>query len=65
MTRAKPAKAQGGFTLLELLVAGTIFLLVAGTTFALLGTAQKRYQTDSRILTSFQEARLGIRSCAT
>ena len=60
MTRAKPAKAQGGFTLLELLVAATIFLLVAGTTFALLGTAQKRYQTDSRILTSFQEARLGL-----
>ncbi len=60
MNRAACAKAQGGFTLLELLIAASIFLLVAGAIFALLGTAQKRYQTDSRILASFQEARLGL-----
>ena len=37
-----------------------MFLVVAGTAFALLGAAQKRYQTDSQILSSFQEARLGL-----
>ena len=43
------------------LVAGRLLLvLVAGTAFALLGAAQKRYQTDSQILSSFQEARLGL-----
>jgi prepilin-type N-terminal cleavage/methylation domain-containing protein len=60
MKRAERDQTQKGFTLLELLVAASIFLLVAGATFALLGTAQKRYQTDSQILTSFQEARLGL-----
>lgn len=53
-------RRQRGFTLLELLVAAAVFLIVAGATFALLGMAQTRYQTDSRILASFQEARLGI-----
>jgi prepilin-type N-terminal cleavage/methylation domain-containing protein len=51
---------QAGLSLLELLVASAIFLIVAGTAFALLGAAQKRYQTDSQILSSFQEARLGL-----
>jgi len=51
---------QKGSTLLELLVASSVFLIVAGATFALLGMAQQRYQTDSRVLASFQEARLGI-----
>jgi prepilin-type N-terminal cleavage/methylation domain-containing protein len=70
MRRAKSAKQsrvprirrgrQKGFTLLELLIAATVFLIVAGATFALLGMAQQRYQTDSRVLASFQEARLGI-----
>jgi prepilin-type N-terminal cleavage/methylation domain-containing protein len=49
-----------GFTLLELLVAASAFLVVAGAAFALLGAVQKRYQTDSQILSSFQEARLGM-----
>jgi prepilin-type N-terminal cleavage/methylation domain-containing protein len=53
-------RRQAGFSLLELLVAAAIFLIVAGTAFALLGAAQRRYQTDSQILTSFQEARLGL-----
>jgi prepilin-type N-terminal cleavage/methylation domain-containing protein len=53
-------RQQRGFTLLELLVAAAVFLIVAGATFSLLGMAQQRYQTDSRVLASFQEARLGI-----
>jgi prepilin-type N-terminal cleavage/methylation domain-containing protein len=59
----KPARAKtrmNGFTLLELLVAASAFLVVAGAAFALLGAVQKRYQTDSQVLSSFQEARLGM-----
>ena len=51
---------ERGFSLLELVVAATMFVVIAGTAFGLLGAAQKRYQTDSRILSSFQEARLGL-----
>ena len=60
MNRAHTPAKQAGFSLLELLVAAAMFLVVAGTAFALLGAAQKRYQTDSQILSSFQEARLGL-----
>ena len=60
MNRTHTPAKQLGFSLLELLVAAAMFLVVAGTAFALLGAAQKRYQTDSQILSSFQEARLGL-----
>jgi type II secretory pathway pseudopilin PulG len=60
MSRALTPAGLAGFTLLELLVAASMFLIVAGTAFALLGAAQRRYQTDSQILSSFQEARLGL-----
>ena len=52
--------SQLGFSLIELLVALGIFLLVTGAAFTLLSSSQKRYQTDSQMLTSFQEARLGM-----
>jgi prepilin-type N-terminal cleavage/methylation domain-containing protein len=60
MNRVRAAREQSGFSLLELLVAAAMFLVVAGATFTLLGAAQKRYQSDSQILSSFQEARLGL-----
>jgi prepilin-type N-terminal cleavage/methylation domain-containing protein len=60
MSRIRTTVGQSGFSLLELLVAASMFLVVAGTAFTLLGAAQKRYQTDSQILSSFQEARLGL-----
>jgi prepilin-type N-terminal cleavage/methylation domain-containing protein len=59
MKRVRKTK-HSGFTLVELLLSATVFLLVSGAAFALLGMAQKRYQTDSQVLTSFQEARLGL-----
>src|SRR5260370_12750858 len=49
-----------GFTLIELLVALGIFLLVTGAAFTLLGSSQKQYRIESQVLTSFQEARLGL-----
>jgi prepilin-type N-terminal cleavage/methylation domain-containing protein len=49
-----------GFTLIELLTALAVFLMICGTAFTLLATSQQRYQTESQVLTSFQEARLGL-----
>jgi prepilin-type N-terminal cleavage/methylation domain-containing protein len=60
MRRIHGNSRQLGFTLIELLVALGIFLLVTGAAFTLLGSSQKRYQTESQVLTSFQEARLGL-----
>jgi prepilin-type N-terminal cleavage/methylation domain-containing protein len=51
---------QFGFTLIELMVALGIFLLVTGAAFGLLKSSQQRYQTESQILNSFQEARLAL-----
>jgi prepilin-type N-terminal cleavage/methylation domain-containing protein len=51
---------QFGFTLIELMVALGIFLLVTGAAFGLLKSSQQRYQTESQVLTSFQEARLAL-----
>jgi prepilin-type N-terminal cleavage/methylation domain-containing protein len=59
----KPApgfQRQHGFTLIELLTALGIFLIVCGAAFTLLGSSQQRFQTESQVLTSFQEARLGL-----
>jgi|SRR5882762_2582021 prepilin-type N-terminal cleavage/methylation domain-containing protein len=60
MNPARSDKRQPGFTLIELLVALGIFLLITGAAFTLLSSSQQRYQTESQVLTSFQEARLGL-----
>ncbi len=56
MRRARNKGRQYGFTLIELLVALGIFLVVTGAAFTLLSSSQQRYQTESQVLTSFQEA---------
>lgn len=60
MRRLVSTARQSGFTLIELLVAMGIFLLVTGAAFALLSSSQQRFQTDTQVLNSFQEARLGL-----
>ena len=60
MSPVKRPARQSGFTLIELLVALGIFLLITGAAFTLLTTSQQRYQTETQVLTSFQEARLGM-----
>jgi prepilin-type N-terminal cleavage/methylation domain-containing protein len=60
MSRFRAKTEQRGFTLIELLTALGIFLLVCGAAFTLLGSSQKHYQTESQVLSSFQEARLGL-----
>jgi prepilin-type N-terminal cleavage/methylation domain-containing protein len=49
-----------GFTLLELMVAMAIFLVICAAMFSLLELSQKRYNTESQLSGSFQEARLGV-----
>jgi len=60
MKRHGAKDQQLGFTLVELLVALGIFLLIIGAAFTLLSNSQQRYQTESQVLSSFQEARLGL-----
>jgi prepilin-type N-terminal cleavage/methylation domain-containing protein len=60
MSLTPSEKRQLGFTLIELLVALGIFLLITGAAFTLLSSSQKSYQTESQVLTSFQEARLAL-----
>lgn len=51
---------QKGFTLLEVLAATAVFIIVCGAMFSLLNISQKRYQTESQVLDSFQDARLAL-----
>ena len=51
---------ERGFTLVEMLAALGIFLLVTTAAFTLLTSSQKQYQTETQVLNSFQEARLGL-----
>jgi len=60
MKRAQKQNKQTGFTLIELMASVTIFIVISGAIFGLLGTSQKLFRTQSQLLSSFQEARLGM-----
>jgi prepilin-type N-terminal cleavage/methylation domain-containing protein len=60
MKNTQPKGNQRGFTIVELMVSSVVFLVMAGAAFSLLSTSSQRFKTDSQVLTSFQEARLGI-----
>ncbi len=60
MKTGRSATRERGFTLIEMLAALGIFLLVTGAAFSLLTSSQQRYRTESEVLNSFQEARLGL-----
>ena len=60
MKLAHHQERETGFTLLELMASVAIFVVISGAIFSLLGVSQKRSQTESQILSSFQEARLGM-----
>jgi type II secretory pathway pseudopilin PulG len=53
-------RSEKGFSLIEMMIAAVIFILLCSAAFALLSLAQQRYQTESQVLNSFQEARFGL-----
>ena len=60
MKCAQHKREEHGFSLIEMMIAAVIFMLLCGAAFALLSVAQQRYQTESQVLNSFQEARFGL-----
>jgi prepilin-type N-terminal cleavage/methylation domain-containing protein len=60
MTTALTTHNERGFTLIETMVALAMFLVICGAIFKLLNSSQQRFQTDSQVLNSFQDARLGL-----
>jgi type II secretory pathway pseudopilin PulG len=60
MKRAHGQRSEEGFSLIEMMIAAVIFILLCSAAFALLSLAQQRYQTESQVLNSFQEARFGL-----
>lgn len=46
--------------MLEMMVAAAIFMTICGAVLSLLNVSQERYQSDSQVLSSFQEARLAV-----
>jgi prepilin-type N-terminal cleavage/methylation domain-containing protein len=60
MMQTSRGRGERGFTLVEMLVSMGIFLVICGSAFTLLGVSQQRYATESQVMNSFQEARLGL-----
>ena len=60
MSRLHVSRRQQGFTLIELLLSAAIFTLLSGAIFALLVPSQMRFQTESQLVSAFEEARLGL-----
>ena len=53
-------RGQRGFTLVELLMAMAIFVLICGAMFGLLQLSQQKYNSESQMSGTFQEARLAM-----
>jgi len=60
MTIVQKFERQKGFTLIEIMVAMSVFLVICGAMFGLMNMSQKRFRTESQVLDSFQQARLGL-----
>lgn len=53
-------KSRNGFTLIETMVALAVFVVICAAIFKLLNSSQQRYRTESQVLGSLQDARLGL-----
>jgi Tfp pilus assembly protein PilW len=51
---------QAGFSILELMLSLSLFIIISGAAMSLLTMAQKRFQTEGQVLSSFQEGRLAL-----
>lgn len=60
MTQTYTSRQQEGFSLVEMMVSVAVFTLLCGAVFGLLNVSQQRQRTESVMLDSFQEARLGL-----
>ena len=61
MNRPLSSRArQAGFSILELLLSLSLFIIISGAALGLLNMAQKRFQTEGQLLSSFQEGRLAL-----
>jgi len=60
MTEVPPARNAPGFTILEMLIAMSIFLIICAAMFGLLQMSQTRYASENQLSASFQEARLAM-----
>jgi prepilin-type N-terminal cleavage/methylation domain-containing protein len=60
MTEVPPAKNAPGFTILEMLIAMSVFLIICAAMFGLLQMSQTRYASENQLSASFQEARLAM-----
>ena len=61
MKRPSSSRAgQAGFSVLELLLSLSLFIIISGVALSLLNAAQKRFQTEGQVLSSFQEGRLAL-----
>ena len=57
---ATGVRPQRGFTILELLVATSIFLVLCAAMFGLLQLSQQKYTNETQVSGAFQETRLAI-----
>lgn len=55
-----PTRNRGGFTILEMLIAMSVFLIICAAMFGLLQMSQTRYASENQLSSSFQEARLAM-----
>jgi Tfp pilus assembly protein PilW len=53
-------RSEGGFSLIELMIATLLFTTIAGITFALLGVSLQRYKGEKDYLNSFQQANVAM-----
>jgi prepilin-type N-terminal cleavage/methylation domain-containing protein len=54
------ARNADGFTILEMLIAMSVFLVICAAMFGLLQLSQQRYASESQLSGAFQEARLAV-----
>jgi type II secretory pathway pseudopilin PulG len=60
MTEVPPARNALGFSILEMLIAMSVFLIICAAMFGLLQMSQTRYASENQLSASFQEARLAM-----